>query len=132
MTASDDVQRLAAVLARPGAARVAAARNAQAAPLGSGEAARQLGLFFDRIADLTAEERRELHDETFASGALAAVPRIAQQLARGHVSAEAARTSLDTLAPALERLEADRNPFAYVVRALCCALLARAGCARPT
>jgi nitrate reductase assembly molybdenum cofactor insertion protein NarJ len=127
MTARDDVQRLAAVLRRPGRAHVAPLRNAQQAMThGSGEAARQLGVFIERVAELTTEELRELHDETFSTASLAAVPRVADRLARETASHIDCRATLDTLAPALERLEADRNPFAYVVRALCCALLARA------
>jgi hypothetical protein len=101
MTARDDIQRLAAMLERPGddhLARIEGAQHTIAGALGSGESARQLGVFAERIADLTS---------------------------RRTTCAEA-RASLNALAPALDRLEADRNPFAYVVRALCCALLARA------
>lgn len=127
MAARDDIQRLAAVLKRPGASHVAPLCDAQRAiAKGSGEAARQLGVFIDRVAELTSDELRELHDETFGEAPLRAVPAAAERLARGRASEADARASLDMLAPALEQLEADRNPFAYVVRALCCALLTRA------
>ena len=131
MTARDEIQRLAAVLRRPSATHIARLLDAQRAMAGGAvETSRQLGMFVDRVADLSLDELRELHDETFKADALAAVPRVADRLARGPADASAARTSLNTLAPALERLEANRNPFAYVVRALCCALLTRAGHSR--
>ena len=127
MTARDDVRRLAAVLRRPGTSDVASLRNAQQAMTkASGEAARQLGVFVERVADLTADELRELHDETFATGRLAGVLPVVERLIRGSGSSAERDAGLDALAPALECLEADRNPYAYVVRALCCALLARA------
>jgi hypothetical protein len=34
--------------------------------------------------------------------------------------------AVNALVPALDHLEADRNPFAYAVKALCCVLLVRA------
>jgi hypothetical protein len=129
MTARDDIQRLAAMLERPGddhLARIEGAQHTIAGALGSGESARQLGVFAERIADLTTDELGELHDETFTTAALAEVPRLASRLASRRTTCAEARASLNALAPALDRLEADRNPFAYVVRALCCALLARA------
>jgi hypothetical protein len=36
-----------------------------------------------------------------------------------------AAAALLALVPLLDRLEAERNPFVYVVRALCCLLLSR-------
>src|SRR5262249_3012602 len=129
MTARDDVQCLAAMLERPGTdhlAQLQGAVRAIARAGGSGESSRQLGVFAERVADLTIEELGELHDETFRTAALAEVPRLATRLASRRATCAEARASLNSLARALDRLEADRNPFAYVVRALCCALLARA------
>lgn len=104
------MQRVAAALERPRAGYVAAIEAARR-QIGdrSGEAARQLGLFVDRIGDLTRDELRELHDETFAGRTPAA--------------------TLAALAPLLDRLERDRNPFAHLVRALCCLLLRSASAA---
>lgn len=127
MAARDDVQRVAAALARPRTGylkRVKADGTAIAAR--SGEAARQLGVFADRIADLTIAELRELHQETFGEGALENTGALAIRLARHRTDAADARLALDVLARVLDRLEVDRNPFAYVVRALCCVLMARA------
>jgi hypothetical protein len=88
------------------------------------EAARQLEVFGHRVAGLSTEELRELHDETFARPPVVAVGALAAQLARPGPHPTEGRAALDVLTPALERLEADRNPFTYVVRALCCLLLA--------
>jgi len=129
MTARDDIQCLAAMLERPGTdhlAQVQGAVRAIASAGGSGESSRQLSVFAERVADLTIEELRELHDETFRAGALAEVPGLATRLGSRRTTCAEARASLNALARALDRLEADRNPFAYVVRALCCALLTRA------
>jgi nitrate reductase assembly molybdenum cofactor insertion protein NarJ len=126
VTARDEIQRVAAVLERPGAgylerfARTRAGLNAS-----SGEIGRQLGMFADRIADLTLDELRELHDETFGRMPLADVNSLIPRLARHRATVDDARDAVNALAPMLERLEADRNPFAYVVRALCCVLLMR-------
>jgi len=127
MTARDDIQRVASALTRPRAGhveRLERARSAMAA--GSGEVARQLGVFVDRVGDLTTEEFRELYDETFQEPALADVQALAVRLARGPATLADARAAVNSLAPALDRLEANRNPFSHVVRALCCALLTRA------
>jgi hypothetical protein len=100
------------------------ARARAAAAVASGEAARQLDVFAGRIAGLTTEELRELHDETFAVPSVAAIGGLVTALAREGSALPEARGAADALAPALERLELDRNPFTYVVRALCCLLLA--------
>jgi nitrate reductase assembly molybdenum cofactor insertion protein NarJ len=126
MTARDDIQRVAAVLERPRAGyleRVGRART-RLKP-GAVEIVRQLGLFSDRIADLTLDELRELHDETFGRTPLADAGALLLRLARQRVSASEAHDAVNALAPMLDRLEADRNPFAHVVRALCCVLLVR-------
>jgi len=91
----------------------------------SGEVVRQLDVFVDRVGDLTTEELRELYDETFREPALADVQALAARLARGPATAADARAAVNSLAPVLDRLEAHRNPFSHVVRALCCALLTR-------
>jgi len=128
MAARDDVQRVAATLARPRAGYLRRVRaHAAALATRSGEAARQLGLFADRIGDLGTAELQELHDETFGPhGGVADAASVGVQLSRHHASAAEARLALDMYARMLDRLEADRNPFAFVVRALCCVLLARA------
>jgi nitrate reductase assembly molybdenum cofactor insertion protein NarJ len=126
MAARDDVQRAAAALEKPQndyMTRLETIRRALVA--GSGEAARQLEVFSDRIGDLTIEELRELYDETFQRDTLAAIGPLISRFIRRPSSRADARVALDTLAPMLDRLEADRNPFAHVVRALCCLLLAR-------
>jgi len=127
MTARDDIQRVAMALTRPRAGhldRLERARHAMAAK--SGEVARQLGVFVDRVEDLTIDELRELYDETFRDTALADVQPLAARLARAPATGAEARTAVNALALALDRLEANRNPFSHVVRALCCALLAHA------
>ena len=126
MAAPDDVQRVAVALGRPGARYLSRTkRHATAVASGSGEAARQLGLFADRVADLSTAELQELHDETFGPGRAEHAAWVARALRRDRASAEDARAALDTFTRLLERLDADRNPFALVVRALCCVLLAR-------
>jgi nitrate reductase assembly molybdenum cofactor insertion protein NarJ len=126
MAARDEIQHVAAALERPRPGyflRFEHARTAVAAR--SGEAARQLGVFVERIADLTLDELRELHDETFGPAAMSRVLAVALALVRHPATCGDARLALNALTPMLERLEADRNPFAYVVRALCCLLLTR-------
>jgi nitrate reductase assembly molybdenum cofactor insertion protein NarJ len=126
MAARDDVQRVAALLRRPGAGYVKRVRaHAAALALGSGEAARQLGLFADRVGDLATPELQELHDETFGRGRAHGAAREAIRLARHRTGPGDVRASLDLFAPLLERLDTERNPFALVLRALCCVLLAR-------
>jgi nitrate reductase assembly molybdenum cofactor insertion protein NarJ len=121
------VQRVAAALGRPGAGYLKRVRaHASAVAPHSGEAARQLGLFADRVSDLATAELQELHDETFGAGRAEGAAREAMRLARQRISPSGVPGALDMLAPLLDRLDADRTPFAFVVRALCCVLLARA------
>jgi nitrate reductase assembly molybdenum cofactor insertion protein NarJ len=89
------------------------------------EAARQLDVFIERVGDLTAEELRELYVETFRGESLA-VLRTLERLARTRTDGGDAGAALSALDPLLVRLDAERNPFAYVVRSLCCLLLRRA------
>ena len=126
MAAREDVQRVAAALERPRAGyvkRVQAARNAVAPH--ACEAVRQLGLFVDRIDDLSTEELRELYDETFRRDPSTRIEPLVARLTRRPTDATEAQDALRELTPLLERLDTDRNPFAHVVLALCCRLLAR-------
>ena len=127
MAAQDDLQRIAAALQRPDARyRSRMERNAAALASHAGDAARQLSLFADRVAELSTAELQELHDETFGPGRAEHAASVAHDLRRHRTSPEDARVALDTFTRLLERLDADRNPFTLVVRALCCVLLARA------
>jgi nitrate reductase assembly molybdenum cofactor insertion protein NarJ len=126
MASPDDVQRLAAALKRPRAGYVKRLNTVQIGLTSkSGEAARQLGLFVDRIGDLSLDELGELYVETFERSDLSGTTPLVTRLARSPVSGEEARMALRELAPTLEQLNHERNPFVYVVRALCCLLLAR-------
>jgi nitrate reductase assembly molybdenum cofactor insertion protein NarJ len=126
MNARDDVQHVAALLARPrrGYARRVEAARAALSPQAC-ESLRQLGMFADRIGDLSTDELRELHDETFRRGRPAVIESLVARLAQRPTEGEDAREALRELTPLLERLDADRNPFAHVVRSLCCRLLDR-------
>ena len=122
--AQDDVQSVAAALLTPHpdfVARLVRTRDAVAAS--SVEAARQLTAFLDRISDLSVDELGELHHETFNARLPAELGPVAVRLASRSMPAADAREALGVLTPALMRLDADRNPFAHVVRALCCLLL---------
>lgn len=125
MPAADDIQRVAAVLQRPRAGylrRLDTAR--QMLPAGAGEVSRQLEIFADRVGDLTAEELRELHDETFHNEG-AEIHRLLGRLVRTRTDGAAAGAAVSALEPLLVRLDAERNPLAHVVRSLCCLLLQR-------
>jgi nitrate reductase assembly molybdenum cofactor insertion protein NarJ len=124
MPVQGDVQRLARALQRPHAGyaeRIDRTRKAVAGR--SVEAARQLEVFIGRISDLTIDELREVYDETFHPGGPNALGPAVDSLAHGAAGQPEVRAALDVLTPLLDRLDADRNPFAYVVRALCCVLL---------
>jgi len=126
MAAKDDIQWVAAALERPTIGyvkRLAQTQRTMAAR--SGEASRQLGVFIDRIADLTIEELRELHDETFRADEATIRP-LVERLVRRQTSCLEASAALTTFAGLLARFESERNPHAYVVRALCVVLLGRA------
>ena len=127
MAGPDDIQRVAATLERPEADYWERLELARAATMArSGEAARQLGVFAERIRDLTIDELPELYDETFRRGSLTGIEPLTRRLARRSADSADARTAVNALVPALDHLEADRNPFAYAVKALCCVLLVRA------
>jgi hypothetical protein len=125
MADADDIQHVAAALEPPGPeylARLDQARQAIASR--SLDASRQLEMFIERVRDLTSEELRELYDETFRGETLEA-RRSLSRLARTPSEYGDADAHLMTLEPLLARFEAERNPFAYVVRSLCCLLLRR-------
>lgn len=125
MAVRDEIQRVAAVLERPRTGYVKRLEQAQrAATARSGEASLQLGVFADRIAELTLEELGELYDETFRAEQPGIEP-VVRRLVRQHTGHLEAATALCALAPLLDRLDHERNPHAYVVRSLCCLLLLR-------
>jgi nitrate reductase assembly molybdenum cofactor insertion protein NarJ len=127
MAARDDVQRLAAALERPREGYLARLETTRTTlPPACGDAARQLVVFIDRIADLTTEQLGELYDETFRRDPATTIEPLATRLARRRTRPEDAPAALGILASRLDRLQADRNPFEHLVRALCCALRARA------
>ena len=123
-----DVRRLASALLRPRAGYVDRTdRTRRSVAARSAEAARQLDVFLGRISDLTIEDLHELHDETFFRCGRSGLDPAVRRLADAPAGPEEAREALDALTPLLERLEADRNPFACVLKALCCVLLMLAG-----
>lgn len=125
MPVADDIQRVAAMLQRPRPTylrRLDEARQMLAAR--SGEVSRQLEIFADRVGDLTAEELRELYDETFRDEDLA-IRRTLGRLVRTRTDDAAAGRALSALQPLLARLDAERNPLVHVARSLCCLLLQR-------
>lgn len=125
MSAKDDIQRVAAVLERPRPGYVKRLEQSQKAlAADSGDASRQLGVFIDRIAGLTLEELCELYDETFLVDEATIKPLVGR-LVRDRTGCLEASAALTTLAPWLDRLEAERNPHAYVMRALCSVLIHR-------
>jgi nitrate reductase assembly molybdenum cofactor insertion protein NarJ len=128
MNAADEVQSVAAALERPGTDyRERLERAARAVTMArSGEAARQLGVFAERVRDLTVDELLELYDETFGRPTARDFQAIVRRLMRASAGPDDAAAATGALVPVLDRLEAARNPFAYAVKALCCLLLARA------
>ena len=125
MPVADDIQRVAAMLQRPRSGylrRLDEARQILAAR--SGDVSRSLESFADRIGDLTGEELRELHDETF-HGEGPEIQRLLGRLARTRTGGAAAGDAVSALEPLLARLDAERNPLSHVVRSLCCLLLQR-------
>ena len=125
MPGADDIQRVAAALESPRAGYLGDVKETQRALAAqAAEAARQFEVFIERVGDLTVDELRELHVETFR-GESPAVRQILVRLARTRIHGGDAGVALSAVEPLLERLEAERNPFAYVVRSLCCLLLRR-------
>lgn len=125
MRVADDVQHVAAALRKRRAGYLRRLDEARQMMISqSGEASRYLEIFADRVGDLTAAELRELYEETFR-GETAAVQGLFARLARTRTDAAAAGEAVSALEPLLRRLDAERNPLAYVVRSLCCLLLQR-------
>jgi nitrate reductase assembly molybdenum cofactor insertion protein NarJ len=125
MAATDDLARLAAAMVRPGEGyldRIDQLREALAGR--HGEASRQLGAFAARLAGLSVDELQELFDETFDGRPARALIALSRQLiqAPDRVRVLDVLLTIDYLLPALE---ADRNPFVYLFKAICCVLLAR-------
>ena len=129
MPDADDIQRVASALEPPRAGYLKRLKETQLSIAQAVEAARQLEVFIERVGDLTAEELRELHLETFRDG-LPVVRRIHDRLAGARIDGSEAAAALSALEPLLVRLDRERNPFAYVVRSLCCLLLRRATSSR--
>ena len=125
MPEDDDIRRVAQALERPARDLRRLHEARQAIARRSVEASRQLAVFVDRVGDLTADERRELYAETFR-GSAPAVRQLVVRLARTRTDGAGAGADAAALGPLLERLEAERNPYAYVVRSLCCLLVLRA------
>ena len=125
MRVADDIQRVAEMLQRPRPTYLRRLDEALQILAGrSVEVSRQLEIFADRVGDLTAEELRELYDETFRDEDVA-IRRTLGRLARTRADDAAAGTAVSALQPLLARLDAERNPLAYVVRSLCWLLLQR-------
>jgi nitrate reductase assembly molybdenum cofactor insertion protein NarJ len=123
MAGADDIQRVAAALDRSRDGDLRCLDEVRSV-LRSVEASRQLEVFVERVGDLTAEELRELYAETF-HGETSSDRRLLAGLVRTPTDAAEAGVAVAALGSLLERLEAERNPFAYVVRSLCCLLLLR-------
>jgi nitrate reductase assembly molybdenum cofactor insertion protein NarJ len=121
--------QLALLLVRPGSGyRRQLAAAGRAFESVGGEGARQFGEFVRRVSDLSLDEFKELYDETFPHGCPLDVAALTQPATTPSLPSEA-REALDIAILMLERLEHARNPFAWLVRALCCLLLNEA--ARP-
>jgi nitrate reductase assembly molybdenum cofactor insertion protein NarJ len=125
MRVADDIQRVAVLLQRPRPAYLKRLDEALQVLAGrSVEVSRQLEIFADRVGDLTAEELRELYDETFRNED-PAIRRTLGRLVRSRTDDAAAGAAVSALQPFLARLDAERNPLAHIVRSLCWLLLQR-------
>jgi len=125
MAATEDLERLAAVMVRPDEGylgRIEQMRDALVSR--QGEASRQLGVFASRLAGLSVEELQELFDETFDHRAATTLIALAGQLSQTQADRVPVLDVLVTIERLLPALEADRNPFAYLFKAICCLLLA--------
>jgi nitrate reductase assembly molybdenum cofactor insertion protein NarJ len=119
--------QLALLLVRPGSGyRRQLAVAGRAFESVGGEGARQFGEFVRRVSDLSLDEFKELYDETFPHGCPLDVAALAHPAPTPSLPSET-REALDVAILMLERLEHARNPFAWLVRALCCLLLNDAG-----
>lgn len=124
MLAADALHQVAMVLTRPGADYLSLIENIRSAIASQSiDVARHLEVFIRRIQDLSPDELVELYDETFR-GDLASARELAATLATGSLANEEIVSLAKVLTVLLKRLEADRNPFAVPVRALCLSLAA--------
>jgi nitrate reductase assembly molybdenum cofactor insertion protein NarJ len=132
MAATDDLERLAAAMVRPGEGYLDRIEQLREALAGRhGEASRQLGAFTARLAGLSIDELQELFDETFDDRAARALIALSRQLTQApdRVPVLGLLLTIEHLLPALE---ADRNPFVYLFKAICCVVLARPASGSPT
>jgi len=124
MHAPFNLRLLAPLVTRPAAdyhARLDRARAEAATP--HPEAARHMGLFGDRLTDLTTEELDELYRETFTSAEQAALADAAELFVAGS-DGHRAVLALPVFEQLLPSLAAARNPFTLLFKALCCLLIA--------
>jgi nitrate reductase assembly molybdenum cofactor insertion protein NarJ len=125
MLATDALRQLAMVLERPAADYLSLIERARSAIAPQSiDAARQLDVFIRRIEDLSPDELVELYEETF-SGDLTPTRELASALTARRLENEEILSVSRLLTTLLERLDADRNPFAVPVRALCLLLAAQ-------
>lgn len=125
MRVADDIQRVATLLQRPRPTYLRRLDEALQMLGGrSAEVSRQLEIFADRVGDLTAEELRELYDETFRDED-SAIRHTLGRLVRARTDDRAASAAVNALQPLLARLDSERNPLAHIVRSLCWLLLQR-------
>jgi hypothetical protein len=94
---------------------------ANGAPGGS-DATRHFGQFADRVQDLDDDELKELYEVSFVPADALALRHAAHQV-RQH-GCQACPYALPVLQRLLAPLEAARNPFAPLFKALCCVMLA--------
>ena len=119
MLAADALHQLAMVLTPPGADYLSLIEGIRSATAPESiDVARHLEVFIRRIQDLSPDELIELYDETFSRD-LTRVRELASTLATRPLAGEEIVAVSKVLTALLERLEADRNPFAVPVRALC-------------
>jgi nitrate reductase assembly molybdenum cofactor insertion protein NarJ len=119
MLAADALHQVAMVLERPDGDYLSLIeRTRSAIAPQSIDAARHLELFIRRIQDLAPDELVELYEETF-SGDLTTTRELASALAARPLENEEIVSLSKVLTTLLERLDADRNPFAVPVKVLC-------------
>ena len=127
MLAADALHQVAMVLTPPDADYLSLIEGIRSAIAPQSiDVARHLEVFIRRIQDLSPDELVELYDETF-SGDLTPARELASILAARPLANEEIIPVSKVLTALLERLEADRNPFAVPVRALCLLLAAESG-----
>jgi hypothetical protein len=124
MEARFNLRLLAPLVSRPTAGYQAQVERARIdAVARHPEAARPLGLFGDRLKDLAADELDELYGETFTLSDQAALADAAGVFLAGETGGQAILT-LPVFERLLPGLDAARNPFTLLFKALCCLLIA--------